>query len=110
MGQPEKRIHIDKFTVPKQGIEEFTKRLRKNPNIIKKLPGFIKHEVYQRRDESGNLICMTIAEWESAEALENAKKTVKAAYEEENFDPAEMFERLGITADRGVYSIMKENI
>lgn len=110
MNEREERIHIDKFTVPKQGIEEFTERLQKNPNIIKKLPGFIKHEVYQRRDESGNLICITIAEWESAEALANAKKTVKAMYEDENFNPAGMFERLGITADRGIYSVMEENV
>jgi heme-degrading monooxygenase HmoA len=110
MSQSENRIHIDKFTVPPQAIEEFTGQLQQNPNIIKKLPGFVRHDVYQRRDESGNLICITVAEWESAEALENAKKAVKATYEEENFDPAKMFERLNITADRGIYSVMEENV
>lgn len=109
MNQSQKRIHIDKFIVPEPGIEEFTERLQKNPDIIKKLPGFIKHDVYQRRDESGNLICITVAEWESAEALENAKQAVKAKYEEDGFDPAAMFERLNITADRGIYLVVEKN-
>lgn len=95
---------IDKFLVPANAIAEFKERTTFNRQFIKTLPGFITDAEYVYTDEQGNLICITVAQWENREALAKAKETVQAKYKEQGFNPAEMFKRLGITADRGIYT------
>ena len=46
---------------------------------------------------------MTLAEWESAEALEGASKSVAARFEASGFNPQEVRVRLGIEADVAIY-------
>lgn len=95
---------IDKFLVPANAIAEFNERTTFNRRYIKTLPGFITDAEYTYTDEQGNLICITVANWESKAALAKAKEAVQAVYKEQGFNPAEMFKRLGITADRGIYT------
>ncbi|MBS0030979.1 ester cyclase [Chitinophaga sp. 22321] len=106
--QPSKETvqFIDKFLVPADGIAEFKQRTAINRQFIKTLPGFIEDAAYEYTDEKGNLICVTVAKWASKEALAKAKESVQALYREQGFNPAEMFSRLGIAADRGVYTSM----
>ena len=94
---------IDKFLVPAAGIREFHERMGINRRFLKTLPGFIKDEAYEYTDDNGNLVCITIAEWESKEALNKAKDAVQAEYKKEGFNPGEMFQRLKISMDRGIY-------
>ncbi|MNZ68692.1 SnoaL-like polyketide cyclase [compost metagenome] len=94
---------IDKFLVPAAAKKEFYDRVNINRNFIKKLPGFIRDNVYEYIDENGNTICITIALWKNKEALSAAKTAVQEEYKKTGFDPAEMFKRLNISADRGVY-------
>jgi steroid delta-isomerase-like uncharacterized protein len=94
---------IDKFIVPAKAKQEFVERMNINRNFIKKLPGFAGDEVYERTDEQGNFICITIAVWENEDALKKAKDAVQAEYKRQGFDPAKMLERLNITMDRGTY-------
>jgi predicted ester cyclase len=99
----EKVIFIDKFIIPSKASKEFYERVSINRAIIKKLPGFIKDEAYQHIDQHGNTICITIAQWESKKALEDAKIIVGEEYKRQGFNPAEMMERLGVTMEREVY-------
>ena len=46
---------------------------------------------------------VTIAIWDSAEAIEAARKVVMARHEAMGFNPEEMFARLGIKADLTTY-------
>jgi predicted ester cyclase/heme-degrading monooxygenase HmoA len=94
---------IDKFLVPEKAKEEFMERVNINRNFIKTLPGFIEDAAYERTDEHGHLIFVTVAVWENEEALKKAKEAVQAEYEKQSFDPAAMFERLHISMDRGTY-------
>ena len=94
---------IDKFLVPEKAKQEFMERVNINRNFIKTLPGFIEDAAYERTDEYGNLIFITIAVWENEDALKKAKEAVQAEYKKQGFDPAAMFERLNITMDRGTY-------
>lgn len=94
---------IDKFIVPEKGVTEFLDRVAVNRKFIKDLPGFIRDNAYERTDEYRNLIFITIAIWESQEAVKNAKEAVQAEYLRQGFSPEEMFQRLGITMDRGIY-------
>ncbi|PIF32371.1 hypothetical protein CLU81_2899 [Flavobacterium sp. 9] len=98
-----KQIFIDKFIVPAQSKQEFLERVNRNRNFIRNLNGFIKDEAYERIDEKGNFIFMTIAVWENEAVLKKAKEAVQAEYKKEGFDIAEMFARLKITMDRNIY-------
>ncbi|RKR09930.1 hypothetical protein C8C83_1591 [Flavobacterium sp. 90] len=97
------QIFIDKFIVPEQSKQEFLERVTINRNFIRTLNGFIKDEAYERIDEQGNFVFMTIAVWENETVLKKAKEAVQAQYKKEGFDIAEMFARLKITMDRNIY-------
>jgi predicted ester cyclase len=94
---------IDKFLVPEKARAEFMARVNINRDFIKTLPGFIRDAAYERTDENGDLIFITVAEWQNEDALKNAKEAVQAEYKRQGFNIREMFERLKITMDRGVY-------
>ena len=95
---------IDKFLVPAAARQEFYERMNINRSFIKNLPGFIEDAAYEYTDAHGNLICVTVALWESSEALAKAKEAVQAEYRKQGFDAAEMLRRLNIVVDRGIYT------
>jgi predicted ester cyclase/heme-degrading monooxygenase HmoA len=99
---------IDKFFVPAAAIEAFRERVQINRNFIKKLPGFIEDAAYEYTGNDGNLIYITVALWQSQEVLNNAKEAVQAEYKKEGFNAAEMFKKLNITVDRGIYTQIHE--
>jgi predicted ester cyclase/heme-degrading monooxygenase HmoA len=99
---------IDKFFVPKAAINEFQERVKINRDFIKTLPGFIEDAAYEYTDNEGNLICVTVALWQSQEALNKAKEAVQEFYKKDGFNPSEMLQRLQITADRGIYTQIHE--
>ena len=98
-----KQIFIDTFIVPEKAKQEFLERVSINRNFIKHLNGFIKDDAYERTDENGNLIYMTIAVWENEAVLKKAKEIVQAQYKKEGFTISEMFERLNIVMERNIY-------
>ena len=107
MDTTERQIFIDKFLIPKDAIREFKDRTKINMCIVTKQPGFIKEEAYERFDEHGNLICITMVVWKNFDAIIKAKAAVQAEYEKQNFNPTEMMERLHITLERGIYMVVK---
>lgn len=94
---------IDKFLVPEAARQEFLQRVAFNRNFIKTLPGFIEDAAYERTDEQGNLIFITIAVWQNEQVLKDAKEAVQAEYQKQGFNPAEFFEKENITMERGTY-------
>jgi predicted ester cyclase/heme-degrading monooxygenase HmoA len=94
---------IDRFLVPKNSIEAFRQRMNYNRNFIRHLPGFINDEVYQQKDEAGNLIVITIAVWADEEKVNNAKNAVQAEYKRIGFNPLEFYSQLNIKLERGHY-------
>lgn len=102
-------IHfIDKFSVPKAAIGEFVKRMNYNRMFIKKIPGFISDQVFEQKDNEGNLAIITIAAWENQDKLNQAKTTVQAEYKRIEFNPIDFYQRLNIKMERGQYSKFKE--
>ncbi|HEY4325101.1 MAG TPA: hypothetical protein VGN20_13985 [Mucilaginibacter sp.] len=97
------QIFIDRFIVPAGAKAEFSQRMAMSRNFIKQLPGIIRDEAYERNDEQGNLICITMAIWASESDLENAKQLVRAEYQKQGFDLPAMLGRLGINMERGQY-------
>lgn len=94
---------IDKFVIPAAAKAEFFERMQINRQLIKTLPGFISDAVYVSTDDSENLNCITIAQWESLEAVTNAKAVVQAEYKKQGFDLSGMLKRLNIKMERGTY-------
>jgi len=99
---------IDKFFVPASAIKEFHERMQINRHFIKKLPGFIEDAAYEYTDNDGNLVVVTVALWQNQEALNSAKEAVQAEYKKEGFDAPAMFKKLNITADRGIYTRIRD--
>ncbi|MEZ2334235.1 hypothetical protein AB6735_01330 [Mucilaginibacter sp. RCC_168] len=97
------QIFIDKFIIPQNGKQEFTERMNFNRGFIKNLPGFLGDIAYEREDENGNTICVTVATWESEDALNQAKAAVQTEYQRIGFNPAELIARLNITMERDIY-------
>jgi len=102
-----KQIFIDKFLVPAKAKQEFLDRMNINRTFIKTLNGFTEDAAYERTDEDGNLICITIAVWENEDVLKKAKDAVQEEYKKQGFNMPEMLERLHITIDRGLYTKME---
>ena len=74
--------------------------------FIKTLVGSIENAYYERTDERGNVIVITVVVWESENALTNAKDAVQTEYRRVGFNPKEMFARLNIMVDCGTYKLM----
>src|SRR5258708_16539110 len=80
------RIFIDRFMVPQKSKQEFIERMNINRNFLKNLPGFVEDTIYERNDEQGNLICVTVAVWASEEAIKEAREAVQSEYKKEGFN------------------------
>jgi heme-degrading monooxygenase HmoA len=102
--QNQQRMYrIDKFKVPPSARDEFLARIRESRKLLSTLAGFIRHSVFEQSNGPGAFNFVTLAEWESAEALENAVKSVAANYQASGFNPQQTRARLGIEADVAVY-------
>ena len=99
-----RQVFIDKFTVPQNAIKAFRDRTNSNMKFITKQPGFVKEETYQRFDEQGNLIYVTIVVWENEIAIRKAKEAAQAEYKRQGFNPATFIKDLHIQLDRGTYN------
>jgi heme-degrading monooxygenase HmoA len=99
-----KRVYrVDKFIVPIQAREEFIGKVRNTHKLLRTLPGFVQDFVLEQSAGPGEFNFVTIVEWESSDAIENARAAVMAMHKETNFNPQEMFARLGIKADLANY-------
>ena len=99
-----RKVLIDKFFIPGESKTEFVTRMKLNRDFIKNLPGFAGDKVYEHTDEDGNFILVTVATWQSNEALNKAKEAVQREYQRINFNPPEMLNRLHIRMEREIYS------
>ncbi len=101
-----RQVLIDKFVVPKNAVEEFIQRMNYNRGFIRNLVGFVQDAAYERTDENGNTVVVTMAIWQSEDAIKKAKEAVQAEYARIGFHQAEMLSRLNIALERGTYTEM----
>ncbi|MBX5240245.1 antibiotic biosynthesis monooxygenase [Rhizobium sp. NLR22b] len=94
---------IDKFIVPAAAREEFLVKVMMTHKLLEAQEGFIEHKVLEQVAGPGEFNFVTIAEWQNNEVVERARAAVMAAHKAANFDPQEMFSRLGIRADIASY-------
>ena len=103
-----KQIFIDKFVLSENAKAEFLQRMNYNRTFLRKQPGFISDSAYERTDEHGNLVIVTVAIWENEDAITKAKVAVQAEYKRIGFNMPAMLERLNITIERATYHEMGE--
>lgn len=102
---PKKVIFIDRFIVPAASVSEFKNRVQINRSLIRTMPGFIDDAAFETPEKGGSIRFVTVAEWESEQAIQLAKESVQALYKKEGFDLPGMLKRLNITLDREQYKI-----
>jgi heme-degrading monooxygenase HmoA len=100
---PNLQFRIDAFTVPAASRSEFEAVMHRNLAFLEKLPGFMHHMVFEKTNGPTTFDIVTIAVWESPEAIAAAGEKVRAYYQSIGFDLPAMVARLGITASLGYY-------
>src|SRR5262249_11157961 len=69
---PNLQFRIDSFTVPAAAVDEFESAMRRNMAFIQTLPGFQWHQIFEKTGGPSVYNVITIAVWESAEAIDRA--------------------------------------
>jgi heme-degrading monooxygenase HmoA len=100
---PDQQFRIDAFTVPAASRAEFEAAMRRNLAFLEKLPGFRGHTVFEKTSGPTTFDIVTIAVWESPEAIARAGEKVRAYYQSIGFDLPAMIARWGVTASLGYY-------
>jgi heme-degrading monooxygenase HmoA len=100
---PQRLYRIDKFKVPQSARVEFLEQVRTTHELLRTLPGFVRDALFEQSSGPGAFNFVTLVEWENAEALEGAKQVIMAKHADSEFNPPEMFARLGIDADLANY-------
>jgi heme-degrading monooxygenase HmoA len=101
---PDKIYRVDKFVVPSSAREEFLDKVHRTHAPLKAQPGFLQGFVLEQSSGPGEFNFVTLVEWASQEAVENAHTAVAALHRGMNFDAKELFARTGIKADIANYS------
>ena len=96
-------FRVDRFTVPEAAREEFLAQIADTHRILRTLPGFVRDAILEKPGGPGELVIVTIAEWDSTDAIENARMVMQDRREETGFEPREFMARLGITPELASY-------
>ncbi|ALT00396.1 antibiotic biosynthesis monooxygenase [Lacimicrobium alkaliphilum] len=94
---------VDKFSVPQAAREEFLQRICDTHQVLRRQPGFIRDVLLEQVEGPGRFNIVTIAEWESQEAIDAARTVVMEAHAKSGFSPQETMARLGVEADIANY-------
>jgi hypothetical protein len=100
---PHLQFRIDSFTVPAEARQEFEAAMVRNLTFIATLPGFQWHQIFEKVSGPSVYNIVTIAVWESPEAMTRAIADVRAYYDKIGFNPAESMARWGVAGEVGNY-------
>jgi len=101
--RPNARFRIDAFSVPAASRAEFEAAMHRNLAFLETVPGFVSHMVFEKTSGPTTFDIVTIAVWDSADAIAAAGDKVRAYYQSIGFDMPAVLARLGITAALGYY-------
>lgn len=101
----EHKVNIGRISVPKSAIEEFKKQASITPTFLKKLPGYVSGEYFEKLDDAGNLQVVSVVTWLNEASYKNAQMELKKYYESIHFDRPEFVKRLNLTVEYGAYGV-----
>ena len=90
--------------MPDEAREEFEATMRRNLTFLQGLPGFRGHVAFEKMGGPTTFNIVTIAVWESKEALDKAGEQVRAYYKTIGFDRPAMLARWGVRAELGNFN------
>ena len=100
-------VFIDKITVPLTYKEEFVTRMKTTQHFLHALPGFISQATYERADEEGKAIFVTVTVWKDKAAIDDAQQAVEAEYKRTGFDRVAFNKKMNIIREGGgVYQLV----
>lgn len=94
-------FRVDRFNVPSSARKEFLRRVTDTHKLLALQRGFVRDFLLEQAAGPDGFNLVTMAEWESQEAVEGARNAVAELHRQLGFDPREMFSRLGIRAELG---------
>ncbi|MBV8643957.1 MAG: antibiotic biosynthesis monooxygenase [Candidatus Eremiobacteraeota bacterium] len=94
---------IDSFLVPLAARDEFLARVTPTHELLRQQDGFVRDFLVERTVDETHCSIITIVEWASADATNGVFPKVQALHRAQNFDPHALMQRLGITANLGLY-------
>ena len=101
--RPNQQFRIDSFAVPAASRSEFEAAMHQNAAFLEMLPGFKGHMVFEKLSGPTTFDIVTIAVWDSPEAMASAGEKVRAHYQSIGFNMQAMIARWGVTASLGNY-------
>ena len=101
-------FRVDRFTVPAAARDEFLKRVADTHKMLASQRGFVRDILLEQAAGADGFNLVTMAEWESQEAIDQARDVIGSFHRQLNFDPTEMYGRLGIRAERGNYRTIEQ--
>ena len=104
---PNLHFRIDNFTVPDEARKEFEDAMRRNLTFLQGLPGFRGHVAFEKTGGLTTFNIVTIAVWESREALDKAGEQVRAYYKTIGLDMPAMLARWGGRAELGNFNALR---
>ena len=96
-------FRVDRFVVPAEAYEPFMARVRHIDQTLGAQPGCRQNLVLVSAGEGGEHNVVTLVEWASTQAIDNARAVVHKMYAEEGFDPPAFMRQIGVRADMGLY-------
>ena len=94
-------FRIDRFVVPVSSEAEFMAAVTETNTAFDGLEGCVQKHVLKQDGVPGDSTYMTVVEWASLAAFQNAHKVMAAKHKEMNLNPQELFTRLHIKAELG---------
>jgi len=102
---PAQAVRLDAFILPEAARAAFLAQMAANLAFIRTLPGFQGHVVLEKRAGEGAFNLVTLATWESPEALEAAGKAVRAHYQQRGLDLSGLLAGWGVQMVRADYGV-----
>lgn len=98
-------LRIDKFHVPEASLDEFLTKVRETHEVLNHLDGILTNDVAQLTDGESNFNVVTAVKWTDRSAHDAAGRLMAERARSSGFDRAAFWERLGVQADLGIYTI-----
>ncbi|WP_341836511.1 antibiotic biosynthesis monooxygenase [Chitinophaga pollutisoli] len=99
---------IDKISIPQKAIAAYAEKSLFIRNTLRQQPGFVKYEIFQQTDDSGDLQVITVATWEHRQRMEDASVVIREAMQRAGINLPAFLAQHAITMERGIYQTVEE--
>ena len=99
-------FRIDKFIVPGAARQAFIDAVDDTDSVMRRQPGFVRHDLLEQVGGPGEYNFVTVAEWESDAVIPTVAAAIARHHAIRCFDRNAFFARHGIRADIATYRML----